>query len=215
MFKNVTDNQGLGFARMARAKGVSRQQFAASEEDGTLGRILDGIKAGMPITIGTPLIPPIGGCIHIVKVRKLKLDREWWDAVGSAGPDIGRHSKVLKVGDLYPPTGTGVVEEEHILLNYPDGDGGFDNALAWATQFSLVPNDPRRVFGMAKQHRTLHHNLGMSPMYVVAPIACSFDGGQQACCVWWGDMNREAYLNWTFNFSDGDVWFSFRKQVAS
>jgi hypothetical protein len=215
MFKNVTDNQGLGFARMARAKGISRQQLAVAEEDGTIGRFLDGIKAGLPIIIGPLIIPPLGARICTVKVKKLRLDREWQEALRAAGPN-GSDENVRQVGHLYLPTGTGVVEEEeHILLNYPNGGGRWVDALAWAAEFKLTPNDPRRVFGMAEQntnlHRNLHRKLVVKPMFVIAPIECRFDHDRRACCAWWEDAKRATSLSWTGFFGGATDWFSFRK----
>lgn len=210
-FKDVTDNQGLGIARMARAKRVPRQLWVIAEEDGTFSRILDAIRDGKPIIAGTSVIPPIGGRIHTIKVRNLHLDREWQEAVSDAGPNTGGDLNVRKVGDLYLPTGTGVVEEEeHILLNYPNGDGSLDRALFWAAQFKLVPNDPRRVFGMAEQHPNLHHEVGTNLMYVVAPVTCTFGGRRQACSARWNDAKREASLDWTGLFDEAHDWFSFR-----
>jgi hypothetical protein len=215
-FKDVTDNQGLGLAKMARAKRLSRQLWADAEEDGTFSRVLDAIRDGEPIITGTRIIPPIDARIHIVKVRKLRLDREWQEALRAAGPN-GSDENVRQVGHLYLPTGTGVAEEEeHILLNYPNGGGGrWADALAWAREFKLTPNDPRRVFGMTEQntnlHRKLHRNLGVKPMFVIAPIECRFDHHRRACCTWWEDAKRTTSLSWTGFFGGATDWFSFRK----
>lgn len=209
-FKDVTDNQGLGFARMARAKGVSCQRFAAAEEDGTLGRFLDGIKAGLPITVGV-LAPP-GAQVHIVKLRNLRLDREWQEAVDGAGPDTTRDSNVRKVGDLYPPAGVGVISELHILFSHSNNRSDLDGALVWAAQYRLVPNDPRRVFEMARRHPRLNRVLEMNR--VVAPVICEFEGGQRACYARWENYgSRGASLGYVNNLHHSTDWFSFRLPV--
>ncbi len=211
MFKNVTDNQGLGLAKMARAKGVPREKWAVAEEDGTLGRILDGIKVGLPG--GLLAMPPLAR-IHSVRVRNLQLDREWWEALSVVG---GLHSdrEIFRAGHLYLPTYIGVVEEEeHILLNCSIGSFGLKDALAWAAQLRLTPNDPRRVLEMVRQEPHLDRILKRSwHMSVVAPVTCTFEGYERACSVSWcvDEAVGPAGLYPVGNFQDDTHWYSFRK----
>ncbi len=208
----VTMGQVQQIRKMAKDKGIHRDVFQAALDNGTVGRCLDGIRDDLLITVGTPLVPPLGGRIHTVKVCKLQLDREWEEAINRVGPNTGANWNVREVGDLCPPSGTGVVkEEEHILLNYPIGGGGWDKALAWATQSKLIPNDPRRVFAMAEKRSTLHSDFGTRVVFVVSPIAYGFDGDWQACYAWWEEPQRGADLRSTADFGHTFVWFSFRK----
>ncbi len=220
MFKNVTDNQGLGFARMARAKGLSRQQFTEAEEDGTWGRCLDAVRDRLPIVTGLSIKPPLGCRIHSVRVRKLRLDRGWEEAIKAACPNTPIYEKehdVFRVGTQYPPAGTGEVNEEHILLNYIQGGGNIHEARAWAKKCNLKPNDPRRVFGMVEQNPNLHddlrHDVRKTALYVIAPVICRFGREQQACCAGFNDDGqRAAGIDRTEGFFGAyNCWFSFRR----
>lgn len=156
--------------------------------------------------------PPKGARIHTLRVRT-KLDSEWQAAINAAGPNTPDHYNVRRVEDQYAPTGTGHVVEEFILLNYPNGDGSWGKALAWAKAKDLKNTDPRRVFAVGKEHPTLHTELGCDPMYVVATTECTFEGDHSACYVWWNGSKREANLNWVSNFGNSNDWFAFRNSL--
>ena len=64
---------------------MGRARLQVALDDGTMGRVLDGIEAGLQITIGTPLVPPPGGRFHILTVPVVR-DRDWQEAVNAAGP---------------------------------------------------------------------------------------------------------------------------------
>lgn len=201
----VTSNQTNAVLAMANAKKVTRAQFQAALDDGSMGRFLDGLKLD-PKT----LTPPDGARLHTVRV-KVKLDCPWQEAIDIAGPNTPADYNVRKVADLYPPTGTEEVEEDIILLNFPQGDGNWDKALAWARGAGLKNTVPREVFPIGKQHPKLRTTLGVNPMYVVATTACIFGGNRYACYVWLGGSEREARLHWLSFFDDSGVWFAFRK----
>lgn len=208
----VTNGQGAQFMQMARGKGVNRARFQTALDDGTMGRVLDGIGAGLPITIGTPIIPPPGGRFHILTVPVVR-DRDWQEAVNAAGPNTPADYNVHKVGDQYLPEG-GSGKEELILLNFPSG-GSWDKAIAWAGQFGLERTVPRQVFAIGEHKPKLHEKLGLNPMYVVATEECSFDGNQRACYVWWLDSERGADLDWVSRFGSSLVWFAFRRKIGT
>ena len=209
--KLVTTAQAEQIKKMANEKGVPRQLFQDNLLDnGTMSRVLDGIKNGLPVTIGTQLAPPPSARLHVVRV-KVQLDQEWQEAINLASPDTPGHYNVRKVADLYPPTGVGVVEEELILLNYPNGNGGWGKAIAWAEQFQLKRTDPRHVFAIGKDHPNFNHDVGVNPTYVVATKECAFGDVQQACYVWWDDSKRKADLRWVGFYDSARGWFAFRK----
>lgn len=201
----VTSNQTDSVRDMANAKGVTRAQFQAAQDDGRVARFLDSLKVD-----SKAVVPPQGARIHTLRVR-VKLDRLWQEAVNAAGPNTPGNYNVRKVGDQYAPTGTEEIEEDLILLNYPQGDGNWDKALAWAQIQGLKNTVPREVFAIGEQYPKLHNELGLNPMYVVATTECTFEGNRLACYVWWGDSDRGANLDWVSNFVSSDVWFAFRK----
>lgn len=207
--KEVTDRQGVEHARLARSKGIPREVYQGAHDNGTMSRILDAVKVGARIIILPPLVAPAGARIMTVKV-KVQLDRPWDEAVNAAGPQTPDSYNVRKVGDLYLPTGAGIVEEEMILLNYPQGGGSFDKALAWAQSMHLHLTDPRQVFVIGEDRPWFYRDIGMSYAYVVATEECAFDGNRQACYVGWGASDRRAGLIPVEDFSNTDDWFAFR-----
>lgn len=208
MSKNtlVTSNQTDAVRNMANAKGITRVQFQAAQDDGRIGRFLDTLKVDP-----TELTPPPGARLHTVRIR-FKPDREWQEAINAAGPNTPDNYNVRKVGDQYLPTGTEEIEEYLILLNFPNGDG-FDVAHVWAQSKQLEDTLPREVFAIGEHHPKLHEELGQNPMYVAATKECTFEGFRNACCVWWLDSRREAYLDWVGNFDVSRDWFAFRKSA--
>jgi len=211
MSKNtlVTSNQTDAVRNMANAKGVTRAQFQAAQDDGRIARFLDTLKVDVNNVDLATLTSPPGARLHIVRIR-FKPDREWQEAINAAGPNTPDNYNVRKVGDQYPPTGTEEIEEDLILLNFPNGDG-FDKARAWAQSKQLEDTVPREVFVIGEQHPKLHEELGQNPMYVVATKECTFGGYRCACDVWWLVSFRKAYLGWVRYFDYSGVWFAFRK----
>ncbi len=205
----VSRGQADIIRKIANEKKVSRESFQAAINDGSFARFLDDLKNGQ-VDLGQIVFPP-GARHHVVRV-KVKLDREWQEAITAAGPNTPDHYNVRKVGDLYPPTGTQEIEEDLILINYPNGDG-FDAALTWAKSQHLENTVPREVFAIGEQHPKLHEVLGQNPMYVAATKECSFGRSRGACYVWWSDSEREALLSWVGSFLNSNDWFAFRKPV--
>jgi hypothetical protein len=208
MSKNtlVTSNQTDAVRNMANAKGVTRAQFQAAQDDGRIARFLDTLKVDP-----TALTPPPGACLHTVHIR-FKPDREWQESINAAGPNTPNDYNVRKVGDQYPPTGTEEIEEDLILLNFENGDG-FDAALAWAKSKQLENTVPREVFAIGEQHPKLHEELGQNPMYVAATKECTFVGYCNTCYVWWRGSKRKVGLFWVENFDNSHIWFAFRKSA--
>jgi hypothetical protein len=202
----VTSNQTDAVRDMANAKGVTRALFQAAQDDGRFARFLDTLKIDP-----TTLTPPPGARLHTVRIR-FKPDREWQESINAAGPNTPSDYSVRKVGDQYPATGTEEIEEDLILLNFPNGDG-FDKALAWAKSQHLENTVPREVFAIGEQHPKLHSELRQNPMYVAATKECSFGGDRRACCVWWGDSRRKAGLGWVRYLGRSLAWFAFRKSA--
>lgn len=203
----MTASQVESVRKIANEKKVGRTKFQQALDDGRVSRFLDGLKSG-------EILPPHGACIHTLRVTVIQ-DQPWQEAVNAAGPNTPRDYNVHKVGDLYLPIGTGKEEQEHILLNYPSGDGGWDKASAWAEGKDLKRTVPREVFAISTQYSELHRTLGINPMYVVATTECSFAGDRRACGVWWYGSGREAYLGWVGGFTDTRGWFAFRKPSVS
>lgn len=207
----VTSNQTDAVRDMANAKGVTRVQFQMAQDDGRIARFLDNLKVDVNNVGFATLTPPPCALLHTVHIR-FKPDREWQEAVNAAGPNTPGNYNVRNVGYQYPPVGTGEIEEDLILLNFPNSDG-FDKARAWAQSKQLEDTDPREVFAVGGQYPRLHKRFEQNPMYVVATKECVFGGIRYACCVWWDDLEREVNLNWIRNFNSSLAWFAFRKPV--
>jgi hypothetical protein len=211
--KKISTPQLEQVRKMAGEKGIDRDRFQQlGLDNGLLAMALDAIVQGVPISIGVPLVPPVGGRIVTVKV-KTELFRDWRAAVSAGGPNTPADYdyNVWKVGGLYPPIGAGIVEEELVLLNYPNGDGSWEKALAWAEQSRLRRTDPRRVFAVGKGHPKFNYEVGPNPCYVVATEECTFGDKLQACSVWWSGSERKANLNWVSYYGHSRDWFAFRK----
>lgn len=211
----VSEKQAMLVRKMAKDKKVSCDVFQAAIEDGRLSTYLDSLKEDLSSLDLSTLVPPPGARTHVFRGVRVKLDREWQEAVNAAGPNTPDNYNVRKVGDLYLPSGKGEIVEDLIGLNYPDGSGNWDKALAWAKEQQLQKTVPREAFAVSEQYPKLHVQLGMDPMYVVATEECTFDGFQLACSVWWGGSGREADLFWISHFSERHGWFVFRKPVLS
>ena len=207
--KLMTQPQSLQLRKVAVDKGFTAE-LTQKKLQPLWPQLLDALMKDVPITIGIPLVPPPGGRIITFKA-KVNLDQEWQSAVNDAEPNTPASYNVRKVGDLYPTTGVGVVEEEFIALNYPNGDGSWDRALAWAQMFNLSRTVPREVFGVGASHPNFNREHGLNPCYIVATTECAFGGGRQACCVWWSGADRGASLRWVEGFGGRGGWFLFRK----
>lgn len=211
-YKVVTLNQGQQVRKIANDKKVGCARFQTALDDGSFARFVEGLKIDpeTPEISAIEIIAPAGARIHTLRIR-YQQDREWQEAVTAAGPDTPSHYSVRKVGGFYVPAGTGEVEEDLILLNYTDGSGNWEKALAWGAEKKLEKTAPREVFAIGEQHPKLHEELGQNPMYLVATTPCTFGGNQQACYVWWDDAERDANVSWTRYFNDRGAWFLFHK----
>lgn len=209
---DVTVAQAMEVRSMALAKGISRKCFQRGLTDGTFATALEVVKEGRRIMLAPNFEPPPGGRIYILRVPVV-LDRDWHDAINAAGPNTPDNYDVRKVGDLYLPTGTGVVEKEAVLLNFGLNGGSWDRAIAWARQYPVLKKtDPRLVFAICEYHPLLHRELNVNPMFVVATQECSFEGNRQACNVWSNGVRREAYLRWVNNCGSAYDWFAFSRE---
>lgn len=202
--KLMTNPQGLYVAKLGRDEGLTAHQADKAIADGTFKLAITAAKTGR--RIGYILEPPAGGRVHIVRAT-VQLDREWQEAINAGCPQTPAEYNVRKVGNLYLPTGKGVVEREYFLLN--NNRSGFDAALKWAEQYKLNVTDPREIFAVAEYKPELHRELGMSPMYLVATKECQYMGHRQACYAWWHDAKRKAYLCWVEDFNFAYDWFAF------
>ncbi len=160
----------------------------------------------------TDIEPPTGARVHVLEVE-VEQGREWQSAVNAAGPNTPSNFNVRKVGDQYAPVGKGKVKEKLILLNFLNGDGNWDKAIAWAEAKGFKRTHPREAFAIGEQHPKLHEQLGQNPMYAVATTDCSFESVRSACCVSWFDSECGAFLRWVgdFGYANANDWFVFRK----
>ncbi len=158
------------------------------------------------------IIVPLGVRIHTVHVR-VKPARLWQEAVNAACPDTFPNKILRDVGSCYPPTDTDEVEEDLVLLNYPEGNGSWEKALAWSSEKGLKNTAPREVFAVGEQHPNLNRILAINPMYVVSTAECVIGDGRRACCVWWYASDRQAGFELLNYFGRSVGWFAFRKPV--
>lgn len=157
---------------------------------------------------GTTLTPPPGGRLHIVCVP-VNPARQWQEAVIAAGPNTPSDYNVWKVGGQYSSIAAEVQDDEIILLNFGPNNGSWDRAIAWAEQNKLVRTAPRQVFALGEHCPTLHHELGMNPICVVATTECTFKGRRRACNVWWDDAKRWVNLSGVSHCGGAGDWFAF------
>ena len=197
--------------KMAVDKRISSDRFQIfGLDNGNVATLLEAARQGRRIVFAPEFEPPPGGRIHILRVPVV-LDRPWQEAINASGSDTPDNYNVRKVGDLYLPTGKGLVEREVILLNFGPKGGSWDGAIAWAKQYGLKRIAPRLVFAIGEHCPQLHHELKIDPMYVVATEECAFEGNRQACNVWWNEHKREANLNWVSNYGNPNDWFAFSR----
>lgn len=206
--KLMTDNQGLHFAKLGRQKKVTQEQFQKGLPK--LREVLDALRNGLPITVGHLLTPPSGGRIHAVKVA-VNYGEDWQEAVNAAGPNTPGTYNIRKVGNLYPGRKE-KLEKELILVNFGSAGIDWDEALRWGQSMGLAKTEPREVFVLGKTFPTLHRELGINPMYVVATTDCEFDGDRRACGVWWGVAVRGAGLCGLPFFGSAYGWFAFARK---
>lgn len=221
--KPVTTAQAEGLRKIANEKQVGRALFQKALDDGSFAKFLDSLKADeeteyVPLSDArieelTALATKAGARIHVLRRICVKQNREWQEAVNLAGPNTPSHYNVRKteVSARYQPAFNKDIETDIVLLNYSKGDGNWDKGTAWGKEAKLNATNPREVFAIGKQKPDLHTILGQNPMYVVAPIECTFGGLRSACCVWWGDSERGAYLYWISDFDGAHDWFAFRE----
>ena len=203
--KLVTDSQGRDSGRVARAKGITREQW--QDWQASLARFMDAKLAGERIIIDRQFTPPPGGRLHRLTVP-VTLDRPWPEAVTAADPNTSESSNIWEVGDLYPPTGVGQREENLVLLNFSE-NGSWGKAIAWGKKNCLSPTVPRQVFAVGEHYPNLHRELGLDPMWLTGTTECSFDGSRQAADVWWSGAGRGAGLGWLSDFGSPHGWFAF------
>lgn len=187
--------------------------------------LVPGEKVGDVTSVVTPkteevvnggeLTPPPGVRIHLLRIR-YNPDGDWKEAIDKGGPNTPAVYDVRKreVSDQYPPTGTGEVEGDFVLLNFPKGGGSWDKALKWAKSQGLLLTTPREAFAIGENHPNLSTTLGQNPMYVVATTECLFEGDRLACSLWFGESDRAACLCWVGVFGDARGWFLFRKKQS-
>jgi len=219
--KLVTTAQVEQIRKMAREKGVERSLFQDNLLDnGRMSRVLDEIKnmlpsipTGLPITIsGNQIFPPKNGRLCTVKVS-VRLDRPWKELfISEAFHDPGNYN-ARNVGDLFLPTGTGVVEEELILLNYPKGDGSWKDSISWAEQCHLKRSGPRRVFAIYEGDKNFDKKLRRreETVRIAATEECLFQSSPYLYFIWW--TSREVYppnIDCPWSFERYDDWLAFR-----
>lgn len=206
----VTIGQVMCVRKIANEKRVGCVRFQKALNDGSFRRFLESRNVE-PMDIKAPK----GARVHILEVE-VEQDRKWQAALNAAGPDTPKDYSVRQVGDQYPPVGKGKVKEKLILLNFPNGDGNWDKAIAWAKAKCLKRTHPREIFAIGEQYPKLHRQLGetwryMNLVYVVATTDIFFDGDRHACYVRWFGSERIVVLRWVKCFSNADAWFVFRE----
>ncbi len=221
--KPVTTAQLEQVRKMAKEKGIHLPLFQQALDNGSVGRFLDSLKADeateyVPLSVArieelTALATKAGARIHVLRRVRVKQNREWQEAVNLAGPNTPDHFNVRKseVSGQYQPASNKEIETDIVLLSYSKGDGNWYKGIAWGKEAKLNATNPREVFVIGEQKPNLRTILGQNPIYVVAPIECTFEGDRNACYVWWDASERGAGLDWVGCFDDADFWFAFRE----
>ncbi len=155
-----------------------------------------------------------GAHIHILRRIRVKQDHEWQDAINLVGQGALTDPYIFNpdIIEQYRPISDEVVETDIVLLGYPKNfDGDWYKSNDWGKEAQLNACNPREVFAIGVQKPNLNKALGQNPMYVVAPIDCSYQGGRWACCVWWCDSECEPFLLWIESFNGPEIFFAFRE----
>jgi hypothetical protein len=161
------------------------------------------------MTVAT-IRPPSWGLVHLVNDVPVQLDADWEKAVNELGPASPPSYDIHWVGRLYPPTGSGMIHSDFVLVN--PADGSYREALDWAAQYDLLPAPPRHVFALAKHEPELHHELGMDRLYVVSPVKQSFLGGARVWHVWFGGGRCEAGACLVEDVDRALAWVAFLRE---
>ena len=210
--KLVTLSQFWQVCKKARAKGITSRQLQGGVSDGSFDCFLESLK----IEVNKSIKPPINGArIYMLHALRVRQDSEWQATISAGAPNTPRDCDVWKIGHLYRAVGSGIITENLIFLNFPDGNGSWNKALAWAETQSFKQTNPREVFAIGKEYPTLHIHLGQNPVHVVATSGCIL-GTQPwplhtACSVWWQGSKREANVLWIGVLNNANAWFLFRK----
>jgi hypothetical protein len=158
-----------------------------------------------------PIKAPHGGRLHVLRVP-VDPGREWQEAINVAGPDTGSNWDVRKVCDKYPPKSGELKEREIILVNFGKTILSSRYALDWANSYGMRPEDPCGIFAIGEHKPQLHRELNIDAMAVISLEACSFEGEQHVCGVWWSASERLASLGWFGRGWDTNFWFAFSRE---
>lgn len=162
----VRDCQGEEVARIARAKGVTRQEFQSALDDGRFAKFLDSLKNSITIELSAD------ARIYTLPNFTYIQDVEWQEAIDAGCPNTPDYSNARKVSDYYMPIGTGEVQENLVLINYPNGGGSWDRAIAWAEDVGLKRTVPREVFAIGEKYPNLSRELKCNWVCVAATTEC-------------------------------------------
>ncbi len=200
----MTVEQAMDLRRMAIAKGVSREQVRRGRQ--ILSTAFDALKLpGSRLKLIPPITAPPWGCVYFVDNVLVQLDQPWNEAIDGVGYTPEGYL-VRQLGHLYPPTGTGIVYSNLVLVNL-NGDHYYD-ALNWAQKLELPPASPRHVFSLAKAHSDLNTILGTDPCYVVSPEV-AFHSGERVCCVLFRGSERRASALSVGQLGNANDWVTF------
>lgn len=130
------------------------------------------------------LVPGFQTRIVILTDVMCKLDQEWSEVIKETDPRSGRarrHKKMAPIhfGRFWQPTGSGVVTENHFLVNFKDSNP--EKALSWCRKTNcLIPNHPRRLFASARKENVFGI-LGPGIHTIVSPVPARIRGYSYFC----------------------------------
>lgn len=185
----------------------------------TLRRVLAGEKRVLTgaLEIGDVKIePPPGGRIHLIGDLPVDENRNFLEAVNSAGPDTDKNSDIHRVGaGLWTPeageSSEQLVSETTLLVNFGPGYPKIDSEVAkWVRAYSILrPITPRRCLAIGEYRPLLHCEVGMDPIGVASMDRRLIAGSARVVCMWWHGSRREAFFGFRSDGWGDCFWFGF------
>ncbi len=221
--KLATDSQGRCFIKIVREKKISRAVLQKALNNGSIARYLDSLIADEKSSYNplsdkhirrlTTLAKQEGARILVLRRVPVTQDLDWQDAINLVGSDTPHDSpiRMVKVSALFPPASHCEDLIDIVLLNYPNGDGDWDKALAWADKASMNITNPREVFAIGTHRPSLHVFLGQDQIHVVASTEATCFDQRFIPSIWSDDLRSGASVIYPCDCKSPSIWHAFRQ----
>lgn len=180
--KDVTDRQGLEFARMSRSKGIGSEPFQQRIlNSGTGSRFVDAVNRGWGIAVCVPeIVAPEDGRLLFINIET-DLSKPLSETISLMAPSTPRTYDVWQADEDFLPFGEERFKERLVLLNYPSRNGGWEKAMSWAKKYWLEYTDLRHVLPLKLED--FPDKWRGREVQVVATTECVVQSRRLACSV--------------------------------